>query len=58
MIHYSLNGTRASQNLDDALLLFRNTKNKALVQHAYSSNVVIGIFAGDMSSGAKAKGSS
>ena len=27
MIHYSLNGTRASQNLDDALLLFRNTKN-------------------------------
>lgn len=27
MIHYSLNGTRSSQNLDDALLLFRNTKN-------------------------------
>ena len=27
MIHYSLNGTRANQNLDDAILLFRNTKN-------------------------------
>ena len=51
-----------SQKFSDAInniaMPFRNSKNKALVQYAYSSNVVIGIFAGNMSSGAKAKGSS
>ena len=51
-----------SQKFSDAInniaMPFRNAKNKALVQYAYSSNVVIGVFAGNMSSGAKAKGSS
>ena len=32
-IHYLLNGSRASQSLDDVILLFRNTKdNEALIE--------------------------
>ena len=49
-----------SQKFSDAInniaMPFRNAKNKALVQLAYSSNVVVGVFAGDTSSGAIRKG--
>ena len=49
-----------SQKFSDAInniaMPFRNSKNKALVQLAYSSNVVIGVFNGDTSSGAIRKG--
>ena len=49
-----------SQKFSDAInniaMPFRNSKNKALVQLAYSSNVVVGVFTGDTSSGAIRKG--
>lgn len=49
-----------SQKFSDAInniaMPFRNSKNKALVQLAYSSNVVVGVFNGDTSSGAIRKG--